>query len=84
MASRRYVFTQYRADDHVTYNHVLHDAQDTSVAQVSFLADLFEEAGVLDGDEVELVVRRTGRRPFGDRKIRLVAPHGYKREPGAA
>lgn len=28
----------------------------------------------------EIVVRRTGRRPFGDRRVRLVAPHTYERE----
>jgi hypothetical protein len=60
---------------------MLHDAHDDDGPQASFLEKLFREAGVKDGDEFELLVRKTGRRPFGDRKVRLVKPHSYEREP---
>jgi len=33
-----------------------------------------------DGDEIEITIRKTGNRPFGDRKFRYQSPHTYAPE----
>lgn len=66
--------------------YVLHDPEtDESRQGVHGRSDALEraliEAGVQDGDEFEIVVRKTGRRPFGDRRVVYTKPHTYEREP---
>jgi len=67
------------------YTGMLHDSKtDEYIEQASWdstLARAARDADVEDGDEIEIIVRRTGRRPFGDRKIVRTEPHEYKREP---
>lgn len=67
--------------DHRPYRNCLHDPKtDSCVSGNDALEAAINEAGAVDGDEIEIVVRKTGRRPFGNRKVRLVEPHTYKRE----
>jgi hypothetical protein len=68
---------------HCTYSSMLRDGEtDVDLGQLGpeVLRELVAESGAVDGDEVEIVVRRTGRRPFGDRRVRLVRAHTYERE----
>ena len=81
--SKAFVLTDYWNDprDHRPYRNQLHDPKtDELVSDMSALETAINEAGAVDGDEIEIVVRKTGRRPFGDRKVTLVEPHTYKRE----
>lgn len=57
---------------------------DASLTYLDLARAALEAAGAVDGDEVELVAVKTGRRPFGDRKMRLVASGTYRREPYGA
>ena len=81
--SKTFVVTDYwnERKDHRPYRGQLHDPKtDEEVSDIEALAALINEAGAVDGDEIEIIVRKTGRRPFGNRKVRLVEPHTYKRE----
>lgn len=88
--SRTYVVTDYYASpaidprgQHRNYRGVLRDPETDERAtalNLSALRDAIAESGAVDGDEIEIIVRKTGRRPFGDRKVRLVKPHTYERE----
>lgn len=64
------------------YRNMLHDEHDNYLSQASRepLESLLLAVAAKDGDEVEITVRKTGRRPFGDRRIVLTAPHTYERE----
>ena len=42
---------------------------------------MVENIGAVDGDEIEITIKRTGRRPFGNRRMVLARPHEYEREP---
>ena len=55
-----------------------HDTRTLSDQEILHLA--IEAAGAKDGDTVLILAIKTGRRPFGDRRMVLVAPHTYKRE----
>lgn len=76
------VLTDYHCDDgHRPYQGLLHtEAQDVCM-DVNDLLRVMAESVASDGDEVRIAVRRTGRRPFGDRKVRFVGDHTYAREP---
>lgn len=77
------VLTDYWAGDHRPYRNMLRDGEtDEDLGQVGpdVLQEIIVESGALDGDEIEIVVRRTGRRPFGDRKVQYVRAHTYERE----
>jgi len=79
----RVVLVSYHADGSTPYTGMLHDEADNSLGQAargSPLRRAIAASGAADGDEIEVRVVRTGRRPFGDRKVRLVAPHKYERE----
>ena len=74
------VYNDYYAE----YGHVLYKAEarnhsDEPVGQLSCLLSMFEQAGIEDGDEFELIIRKTGNRPFDGTRIELVAPHTYER-----
>lgn len=62
---------------HATYVCMMHSADDRPLFNLTELVELFDKAGARDGDEVEIVVRRTGMRPFGGRCWVLTAPHTY-------
>lgn len=80
-SSRRLVVSHYWSGDHAPYTNMLRDPDtDEPVRHHEFLDSLLCAAAVEDGDEVEIVVRRTGRRPFGDRRVGLVSAHTYERE----
>ncbi len=79
----KYVITDYwdLERNHRTYRNMLRTSpKDSRVREVDALRKAIAEAGVVDGDEVEIIVRKTGRRPFGNRKVRYVGPHTYRRE----
>ena len=59
-------------------------ATDEPIDEVCALDAAAHELGAEDGDEIEIIVRKTGRRPFGDRKMRRVRRHAYEREAEAA
>jgi len=80
---RSIVLTEYWSGNHRPYCNMLRDGDtDEDLGQVrpDVLQKLIAESGAADGDEIEITIRPTGRRPFGDRKVRLVAPHDYERE----
>jgi len=54
---------------------------DMEMDRYDLLSSMIKHAGADDGDEIEIIVRKTGRRPFGDRKVVWVRPHEYEREP---
>lgn len=69
---------------HAYYTNHLHTSKsDGAVALDNVLDDALASADAKDGDEVQIIVVKTGRRPFGDRKMRCVAPFTYKREKKA-
>lgn len=77
----RLVATDYWSGSDRPYRGVFHDRNTDERLDVwKTLHQLLESAGVTDGDEVEITVCKTGERPFGDRRVRLVAPHTYERE----
>lgn len=49
-----------------TFCHATHDLQDKGVWTNDIVREAMTKAGVEDGDEFEVIVRKTGRRPFGD------------------
>lgn len=76
------VYTDYFADSHASYRAMWrHPDTDEVLGRNKLLADLAASVGCQDGDEVEITIRKTGRRPFGSRRVLLVAPHTYEREP---
>lgn len=80
---KSFILTDYwnERKDHRPYRNHLHDPKtDELVSDQVALEWAIKEAGAVDGDEIEIVIRKTGRRPFGDRKVSLVEPHTYKRE----
>lgn len=66
---------------HRPYSGVMRSVDDAEIDVREEVRRMAREAGVKDGDEIEIIVRKTGARPFGDRQMCLVEPHTYKREP---
>ncbi len=64
----------------VPYRAMMHTEGDVKADWHASWRSMLEEVGAKDGDEVEITIRRTGRRPFGDRRMRLVRDHEYERE----
>ena len=81
-----YVVTDYWDElfGHRPYGGMLHDEDDKHVHADEALERAVRLSGAKDGDEVVIVVLRTGRRPYGKRRMRYVEPHRYEREPIAA
>ena len=78
-----YVVSDYwdERGTHRPYRNVLHGSKkDEPVSDNDALEKAIEAAGAVDGDEIEIIVRKTGRRPFGNRKFRWARPHEYERE----
>lgn len=81
MSSFKFVVTDYWSGDHRPYRSILHTVRgDIALDAHETLAKVIEAAGAVDGDEIEITIKPTGRRPFGDRRVRLVKPHIYDRE----
>jgi len=77
-----YVVTDYWDEHfgHRPYVGLLHDEDDRNVHATDVLERAMRLARVRDGDEIMVVVLKTGRRPLGSRKMRYVEPHVYERE----
>lgn len=60
-----------------SYRDMVHDTNDTPMGQMSMLRELFDSAGLQDGDEFAIVLVKTGNRPHGNRRYRLQEPHCY-------
>ena len=79
------VVSDYWSEDfahrpHASYARMLRDERDEPLSKPAVLDALIDFAGALDGDEIEITIKKTGRRPFGDRRVVLVEPHTYRRE----
>lgn len=80
-ASRCVVISDYWSDSHRPYRGQLRDPDTDECLNLRRVVDeLLVNADIRDGDEVEIVLYSTGRRPFGDRKVRFVRAHTYERE----
>lgn len=75
----KFIYREYWNEDetHAFYENILHTADDEKFAQVSELKRLFEAAEVEDGDEIEITVKKTGRRV--DAVWKYTAPHTYSK-----
>lgn len=60
-----------------TFCYAIHSLDDKGVSDYEVLRDAMALAGVGDGDEFEIVVRKTGRRPFGDQLMVNMPVHGH-------
>lgn len=78
------VITHYHSGDHTPYLYMMRDPEtDIESGQAgvnSVLGTLVRKLGVNDGEEIEVIVRKTGRRPFGNKRVVLTEPHIYGRE----
>ncbi len=90
MKEHRYISTYYRNEtpgrcvccsDTRGYGHIfvraIHDHRDKSLNHGDILRTAMEKANVQDGDEFEVTIHVTGRRPFGDK----VMVHCYLNGP---
>ena len=78
-------YREYWAGKDRPYRNLIVDSETgEKMGQFSGLERLFVEAGVQDGDEVVIEVSKNGRRPFGERRVRLTAPHIYTLDPEEA
>lgn len=81
MYTFKFVVTDYWSADHRPYRSIPHSSRgDKALDAHELLCKAIEAAGAVDGDEVEVTITPTGRRPFGERKVRLVSPHTYERD----
>lgn len=82
--SPEYVASDYHSEGRRPYRLVLrHPMTDAPVEKSDALVAAMMIADVRDGDEIRIVVVKTGRRPFGDRRVVLRGPHTYVRETDA-
>ena len=83
--SAKVTFSHYWNEDHshTPYMHVPYgeDKKETSTADI--VEDLFNQLDLDDGDQIEITVRSTGKRPFGDRRVVWAKAHTYRRETKA-
>lgn len=64
--------------NHRPYRNMVHDENDEARFQLCNLDELLE--CVEDGEEFEITVRPTRRRPFGERRYRYQRAHTYEPE----
>ncbi len=86
---RRWTYLEYwdTQETHRPYRNMVAMTQSEKVEdhrQIDALRELFQEAGLQSGEEFLISIRKTGNRPFGDRRVRLVAPHTYRMDAEAA
>lgn len=76
---KKFLFRHYRSGDWCPYQGVIRSADDANEVGIRLLDKLTEH--LRDGDEFELVVRKTGRKVTT--RFELKAPHEYgmTREP---
>lgn len=74
----RLIKRDYWANGQNPYRAMLHDHTDRAIDTTACRYDLLADFN--DGDEIEIIVRRTGKRPFGDRRYILQAPNRYDPE----
>lgn len=82
LSSRSVVLTDYWAGKDRPYRSLLRDPKtDQGVDLHDLLSNLVKEAGAVDGELVQVSVRRIeGVVPFDERRVRLVEDHTYRRE----
>lgn len=73
----KFICRDYWSGNHRPYQNVWHNLEDSRFNQYEMWDRLMKEAGVKDGDEFEIIIRKTGRRPFST-IWRLVEPHIYQ------
>lgn len=72
LATMTGVYRHHWSGNHAPYQDlVASPIDDKEHMQLSEFEPLFRMIGVTDGDEIEISVRKTGRRPFGDRRVIL-------------
>lgn len=77
-ARERIVPRDYWSGGHRPFRDAIHDPEDDrEIDRNDLLGRLIAGTGALDGDEVEIVVRKTGARPFDRRIFARAEPHGY-------
>lgn len=65
-------------DNHCPYRNCFHDKEDQPLDWYDVIRELLSD--IEDGDEMEIVVTKTGKRPFGDRRYCYQTPHAYAPE----
>jgi len=70
-----FVFRHYRSGDWCPYQGVFHNVNDDRMSDALSLPDT-TTSKLRDGDEVEVIVRKTGKR--AKRVWELVSPHTYE------
>jgi len=80
--SEAVVFTDYHAGPYRPYRGMFRTVDsDQPVRAADLIGALAVQVGACDGDEIVVTVHLSGRRPFGDRKVRCVVSGAYEREP---
>ena len=79
IARRCFIYRNYWNEDesHRPYRNMLHDGNDKRCGLATEIESMFADAGAVDGDEVEIIIRCTGNRPFGGRIWKLLKAHTY-------
>jgi hypothetical protein len=80
-ANAKFILRHYwdKEMKHMPYQNMVHNLKDKEVFQMSELENLLKAANVEDGDEFEITIRRTGRRPFPNLVWKWVSDHTYAR-----
>jgi hypothetical protein len=80
--NQTFIVTDYwdEIHSHRPYMGMLHGDDDKPVRASEVLEQAMKVADAKDGDEVIVLVLKTGRRPFGARRTRFVRPNQYERE----
>lgn len=75
---RKYVYRHYRSGDWCPYQSILHDETDKPIRESRDYIELPQSLrdGLLDGDEIEIVVKKTGK--VHTRRWELAEPHEYR------
>jgi len=69
------------AKSYIPYPNNVSWPEDCPVKGNVTLRDLLDKTGWdMDGEEIEITIKLTGKRPHGDRIVRKVAPHTYALE----
>jgi len=78
----RLVVTDYWSADWKKKVHegVLHSLTDRPLDSEGLLSRALLRIGAEDGDEIEILITVTGRRPFEDRRVRILSPFAPERE----
>jgi hypothetical protein len=77
---RKFVLTDYydaTGETRLAWNMIRYSApgkpiDDVFIDSRNLIVDACRDAGLVDGDEFTIEIKKTGNRPFGDRKVRQV------------